>query len=477
MRDIVDRIFSRICLSSAGPDSGPYELPPKKIDKYVKRFATKLARTSSPKPAQLIEYTLCKLVKDAKTAQAREAMCKIVAQLCLWSQDADKYVESWLSSNFEDLTSNRLVVPALLRNQLIHANRLDSVICSWLEKFNSTKSVRFVASLVCDLIAGYPRLAELQDFSTTLDLLHRVCTGPTFHIPQSIIAISMDMDNNQQSTASEIDGMRSAFKAWIELTTKQPRSAAQESDSLRRLILRGMFDESRNLDAFFRPALGYCVQLYHDANDHASELMREEGYKAVCGLADLVMRAYEFSELGDTCSRLFIVNHIFANVLAFVMHISQTGEVKDKLDGRPYYYFFMHTLQLLHDSVELDCEAKRGLYIYLADCFYFIRPTECLFFVVLWTKLVSDEQLFVNHMLEDEESTGMLVELLCSGMSFIGMYLRASGMYALVRDVDIMLQTVFVSLARARPDFMATHKGRFTDAVHEWQDGHPRITM
>ncbi|KAK9319577.1 hypothetical protein V1517DRAFT_376392 [Lipomyces orientalis] len=399
-------------------------------------------------------------------------MCKIVAQLYLWSQDADKFVESWLSRNFEDLTSNQLVVPALLRNQLIHANRLDSVICSWLEKSHTTESVRFVATLVCDLIAGYPRLVELKYFSTTLDMLHRVCTGPTFHIPQSMIATSMEMDNNQQSTASESDVMCSAFKTWIELTAKQPRSATQESDFLRRLILRGMFDESRNLDAFFRPALGYCAQLYHDANDLASELMREEGYKAVCGLADLVIRSYEFSELGDTCRRLFIVNHIFANVLAFVMHISQTGEVKDKLDGRPYYYFFMHTLQLLHDSTELDREAKRGMYIYLADCFHFIRPAECLFFVLLWTNLVSDEQLFVNHMLEDEESTGILVELLCSGMNFIGKYLRASGMYALVRDVDIMLQKVFVSLARARPDFMATHKGRFTDAVHEWQDGH-----
>ncbi|KAK9433644.1 hypothetical protein V1505DRAFT_407228, partial [Lipomyces doorenjongii] len=471
MRDAIDKIMYRVCHSTRTDD-----LLSVKIEKYVKRFAGKLAKTMSPISAQLVEYTICKLVKDANTAQARETMCKLLAQLYLWSPDSEKYVGSWLSRNFWgwELFSNRLVVQAMLQNKVIPVSGLDSLISSGLEKFNTTQSITSVATLVCDLIAGYPRVAKLEDFTTTLDMLHRVCIAPTDHIPQSLIAISLHMNSTPQNAASEDDVMRSAFEAWTELIAKEPRNTAQESDFLRTLILRGIFDESRNLDSFFRSALGYCVQLCYDADERASESICQKGYKAVCGLATLVIRAYEFLELGDVSGRLCIVNHIFANLLAFVMHVSQTSEakddVKDKLDGRPYYYFFMHTLVLLRDSTELDCEAKRGMYIYLADCFHFIRPTECVFFVVLWTKLVSDEQLFVKHMLEDEESTGMLVELLCSGMEFIGKYLHVRSMCVSVQDVDIMLQNAFVSLAKIKPDFMAAHKGRFTNAVHERQD-------
>ncbi|KAK9484853.1 hypothetical protein V1527DRAFT_410170 [Lipomyces starkeyi] len=471
MRDAIDKILYRVCHSTR-----PHDLLSVKIEKYIKRFAGKLAKTISPMSAQLVEYTICKLVKDANTAQARETMCKLLAQLYLWSPDSEKYVESWLARNLWgwELNSNRHVVRAMLQNKVIPVSRLDSLISSRVEKFNTTQSITSVTTLVCDLIAGYPRVAKLEDFTTTLDMLHRVCIAPTDHIPQSLIAISLQMNSSQQIAASEDDVMRSAFEAWIDLIAMEPRSTAQESDFLRTLILRGMFDESRSLDSFFRSALGYCVQLYDDANECSSESIRQKGYKAVCGLATLVIRAYEFSELGDISSRLCIVNHIFANLLAFVMHVSQTnevnGDVKDKLDGRPYYYFFMHTLLLLRDSPELDCDAKRGMYIYLADCFHFIRPTECVFFVVLWTKLVSDEQLFVKHMLEEEESAGMLVELLCSGMQFIGKYMNVRSMYMNVQNVDIMLQNVFVGLAKIRPDFIAAHKWRFTNAVHELQD-------
>ncbi|KAK9373452.1 uncharacterized protein V1513DRAFT_382614 [Lipomyces chichibuensis] len=471
MRDAIDKILYRVCHSTR-----PHDLLSVKIAKYVKRFSGKLAKTMSPMSAQLVEYTICKLVKDANTAQSRETMCKLLAQLYLWSPDSEQHVGSWLSRNFWgwELSSNQHVVRAMLQNKVIPVSRLDSLISSRVDKFNTTQSITSVATLVCDLIAGYPRVAKLEDFTTTLDMLRRVCTAPTDHIPHSLIAISSQLNSTQQNAASEDDVMRSVFEVWTELIAMEPRSKVQETDFLRTLILRGMFDETRNLDTFFRSALGYCLQLCCDGNELASESIRQKGYKAVCGLATLVIRAYEFSELGDIGSRLCIVNHIFANLLAFVMHVCQTsevnGDVNDKFDGRPYYYFFMHTLLLLHDSTELDCEAKRGMYIYLADCFHFIRPTECILFVVLWTKLVSDEHLFVKHMLEDEESTGMLVELLCSGMEFIGKYLNVRSMYVSVQDVDIMLQNVFVNLAKIRPDFIAAHKGRFTNAVHERQD-------